>query len=91
MALVYEKEGHIVKVGLNRPRWKNALDADILMELHKAWQEINKDDDVRVVILYSCLPDIFCTGVDLNSAIPVLTGMREPETDAEKELLQLGK
>ena len=91
MALVYEKEGHIVKVGLNRPRWKNALDADILMELHKAWREINKDDDVRVVILYSCLPDIFCAGMDLNSAIPVLTGMREPETDAEKELLQLGK
>ncbi len=91
MSLVYEKEGHVVKIGLNRPRWKNALDPDILMELHKAWLEINKDDDARVVILYSCLPDIFCAGMDLNTAIPVLTGMREPETDAERELLQLGK
>lgn len=91
MPIVYEKEGHIVKVGLNRPHQKNALDADILMELHKAWLEINKDDDARVVILYSCLPDIFCAGMDLKTAIPVLTGMREPQTDAEKELLQLGK
>ncbi|MEN6621186.1 MAG: enoyl-CoA hydratase/isomerase family protein, partial [Smithella sp.] len=91
MSLIYEKEGHIVKVGLNRPRQKNALDPDTLIELHKAWLEINKDDSVRVVILYSCLPDIFCSGMDLTSAIPVLTGMREPETDAEKELLELGK
>ena len=66
MTLAYEKEGHIVKVGLNRPQEKNALDTGILTELHKAWQEINKDDDARVVILYSCLPDIFCAGMDLT-------------------------
>ena len=90
MTLAYEKEGHIVKVGLNRPQEKNALDPDILMELHQAWLDINKDDDVRVAILYSCLPDIFCSGMDLKTAIPILTGVRGPETDAEKWLMKVG-
>jgi enoyl-CoA hydratase len=90
MTLAYEKEGHIVKLGLNRPKEKNALDPDTLMELYHAWLNINKDDDVRVVILYSCLPDIFCSGMDLKTAIPIISRVREPETDAEKWLLQAG-
>jgi len=84
MGLNYEKEGHIVKVGLNRPKEKNALDPQILLDLHRAWQEINADDEIRVVILYSCLPDIFCSGMDLGSAIPILTKVREPQTEAER-------
>jgi len=90
MGLNYVKEGHIAKVGLNRPNEKNALDPQILMDLHRAWQDINKDGQIRVVILHSCLPDIFCSGMDLKTAIPILTRMREPETDAERWLAQVG-
>lgn len=90
MGLNYEKEGHIVKVGMNRPKERNALDPQILMDLHHAWKEINADDAIRVVILHSCLPDIFCSGMDLRTAIPILTKMKEPETDAERWLAQIG-
>jgi enoyl-CoA hydratase len=90
MGLNYEKEGHIAKVGLNRPNEKNALDPQILMDLHQTWQDINRDDQIRVVILYSCLPDIFCSGMDLRTAIPILTGVRAPETEAEKWLAGFG-
>ncbi len=90
MGLNYVKEGHIAKVGLNRPNEKNALDPQILMDLHRAWQDINQDGQIRVVILHSCLPDIFCSGMDLKTAIPILTRMREPETDAERWLAQVG-
>lgn len=90
MGLTYEKEGHVARVGLNRPEQRNALDPLILMELHRAWKEINDDGDIRVAILHSCLPDIFCSGMDLKTAIPILTGMRKPESDAEKWLLQVG-
>ena len=34
MGLNYQKEGHIAKVGLNRPEQRNALDPQILMDLH---------------------------------------------------------
>jgi len=44
MGLVYEKEGHIAKVGLNRPEEKNALDPEILMDLHRAWMDVNQDE-----------------------------------------------
>lgn len=90
MGLVYEKDGHIAKVGMNRPNEKNALDPQILMDMHLAWQDINADDSIRVAILYSCLPDIFCSGMDLRTAIPILTRMREPETDAERWLAKIG-
>ena len=91
MGLVYEKEGHIAKVGLNRPEEKNALDPGILMELHRAWADVNQDEKIRVVILYSCMPDIFCAGMDLKTAVPVLTRAREPESDAERWLIQVGQ
>ncbi|MHB9097252.1 MAG: enoyl-CoA hydratase/isomerase family protein [Syntrophales bacterium] len=90
MGLNYRKDGHIARVGLNRPKEKNALDAQLLMDLHRAWQEINADEGIHVVILHSCLPDIFCSGMDLRTAIPILTGMRGPETDAERWLAQFG-
>ncbi|HOK06954.1 MAG TPA: enoyl-CoA hydratase-related protein [Syntrophales bacterium] len=90
MALDFVKEGHIAKVGLNRPQEKNALDPDILLDLHRAWLDINADDTIRAVILYSCLPDIFCSGMDLKTAIPVLTRAREPETESERWLVQVG-
>ena len=90
MELVYEKDGHIAKVGLNRPKEKNALDPEILIELHRTWMDINQDEMIRVVILYSCLPDIFCSGMDLKTAIPILTRVRTPETDAERWLMDSG-
>lgn len=86
MALLFDKEGHIAKVGLNRPEQKNALDPGILQELHQAWERINQDDDIRVAVLYSALPEIFCSGMDLKTAIPVLTHARDPENDEERWL-----
>jgi len=87
MRLEFKKDGHIAKVGLNIPETLNALGPDILFELYKTWEECQEDDNVRVVILYSALPNIFCSGMDLNTAIPVLTAARKPETEGEKWLI----
>ncbi|HOM28364.1 MAG TPA: enoyl-CoA hydratase-related protein [Deltaproteobacteria bacterium] len=88
MNLVYEKTGHIAKVGLNRPKQLNALDPGILLELHKTWIDINEDPEIRVAVLYSALPNIFCAGMDLKTAIPILTGARKPENEAEEWIIQ---
>jgi enoyl-CoA hydratase len=84
MSVDFKKHGHIATVGLNEPLSKNALGPDNLLELYRIWEECQKDNSVRVVVLYSALPDIFCSGMNLKSAIPILTGMRKPETEAEK-------
>jgi len=87
MALEFSKREGIALIGLNRPEAKNALDAAALKELEGAWREVAADPDIRVAILYSALPDIFCAGLDLKSVIPVLTAARSPQSESEQWLV----
>ncbi len=87
MGIDFIKDGHIARVGLNVPETKNALGPDVLLELYRLWEECARDDTIRVVILHSSLSDIFCSGMDLRTAIPILTGVRAPETEGEKWLI----
>jgi enoyl-CoA hydratase len=86
MGLEFTKEGHIAKVGLNVPKTKNAFSCDLLMELCKVWDECQKDDVIRSVVLYSALPDVFCSGIDMTDSLPLLTGHRLPCNSIEKFL-----
>jgi enoyl-CoA hydratase len=88
MALDFTKEKGIAKIALNRPHAKNALDPGILKELDEAWKEVASDDEIRVAVLYSALPDIFCAGMDLKTVIPILTAARAPENDDEQWVLE---
>ncbi|HPC04881.1 MAG TPA: enoyl-CoA hydratase/isomerase family protein [Syntrophales bacterium] len=90
MGVDFSVEGHVAKVGLNIGETKNALGPDVLFDLHRIWEECGRDGNVRAVVLYSVLPDMFCSGMDLRTAIPVLTKAREPETEAERWLLSSG-
>lgn len=86
MALEFSIKDGVALLGLNRPEAKNALDPGILLELVSAWEQVASDDSIRAAVLYSELPDIFCSGMDLKTVIPVMTGVRGPETEAEKWL-----
>jgi enoyl-CoA hydratase len=86
MAVEFSREGHIAKVGLNIPETRNALGCATLQELYRIWEECRKDDAVRAVVFYSALDGIFCSGMDLRDVIPILTGVRAPETESEKWL-----
>lgn len=86
MGLIFTKEGHIAKVGLNVPKTKNAFSCDLLIELCKAWDECQKDDVIRSVVLYSALPDVFCSGIDMTDSLPLLTGHRLPCNSIERFL-----
>jgi enoyl-CoA hydratase len=88
MGLIFEKEEHIAHVRLNRPEAKNALDPETLIELLDAWDEIQNDPGIRVAVLSSALPDIFCAGMDLKSTMPMLMRTNEPETEAEKRVAE---
>jgi enoyl-CoA hydratase len=86
--IIFEKTGHVAKVGLNNPKTKNALCPETLRELYRVWEECQRDDAIRVVVLFSALPEVFCSGMDLKKSIPVMTGMRKSETDSEKWLVE---
>ncbi len=66
--VIYEKEGHIARVILNKPEKLNAFDfmrREDAWEIEAALDEAAKDDDVKVVILKGA-GRAFCTGEDLT-------------------------
>ena len=50
-ALLYEQFGHVVKLTLNRPTKRNAINHDIIQGLHDAFDKIAVDDSVKVVVI----------------------------------------
>ena len=64
--LVYEKRGHVVTITLNRPHAMNAYDSVMCGELTRVWEEVQRDDDVRVAILTGAGDRAFCSGIDVK-------------------------
>ncbi|MBU3917430.1 enoyl-CoA hydratase/isomerase family protein [bacterium] len=63
--LLFEKEDGLAIVTLNRPKAKNALSFQLKDELAVAFDEIEKDDDIKVVILTGG-KDAFSAGADIK-------------------------
>ena len=64
--LLYEKEGGVAKITINRPQVMNALSLAVLQELKAALREAEDDDDVGVVVLTGA-GRAFSAGVDLKA------------------------
>ena len=64
-----EQEGRIVRLFLNRPARKNAIDITMVSELRKAINHLEDADDVDVVFL-GARGDDFCSGIDLSDFAP---------------------
>ena len=65
-ALLIDRDGHIVTLTMNRPRFKNSMNPEMLCRLADAWEMINADDEIRVVILTGA-DGIFSAGADLDA------------------------
>jgi len=65
--IILSKTGKIATIALNRPEVLNALDADILEEIIHAIGDIEKDSNIRVVILGSNCEKAFSSGIDVGS------------------------
>ena len=49
--LLYRRENAVCRLTLNRPEKLNALDAIMISELREAFETIEADPEIRVVIL----------------------------------------
>lgn len=56
----------ITVFGLNRPASKNAISRNLLKEFKEAIDGVRHDSSVRVVLLRSMVPGVFCAGADLK-------------------------
>lgn len=59
------KQGGVARVTLNRPELRNAFDDELIKKLTGAFEDLGKDNSVRVMILAGNGP-AFCAGADLN-------------------------
>lgn len=59
-------EDHIALVRINRPAARNAIDGAVAQALSNAVREIEANPQIRVAILGSTNPGMFCAGADLK-------------------------
>ena len=64
--LIYEKQGSLVTVTLNRPEVLNAYNVAMRDEMYEAVQAIRDDPEVRAAILCGAGDRAFCAGADLT-------------------------
>jgi crotonobetainyl-CoA hydratase len=57
---------HVARVTLDRPEKLNAVDAATEAELEAIWQRLEKDREVRVVVLTGAGDRAFCAGADIG-------------------------
>jgi enoyl-CoA hydratase len=63
--IVLEKKEHVATITLNRPKVRNALDVETLLEMGAAVEDVDNDLDVRVVLITGA-GTAFCSGADLG-------------------------
>lgn len=64
--LLYERQGHIATITLNRPEQRNAFTRTMLDMWAEALHEAKRDDQVRVVVVTGA-GKAFCAGGDLTA------------------------
>jgi len=86
-AVLVEKRNHIAYVTYNRPEVHNSFNPELMVLMSEFWQEAEKDDDVRAVIVTGAGKVAFSAGADLGKLIPLFTGARKPQDQWDHKVL----
>ena len=76
MGLLFDLDGHIATVTINRPDAMNAIDQETADELTEAWERVRTDPEIWVAILTGAGDRAFCAGTDREHP-PDLSGLEE--------------
>jgi enoyl-CoA hydratase len=67
--ILYEKDGRVATITLNRPRAHNAITMLMLEEIEHALGVTEKDDEVIAVVITGAGEKAFCAGIDLDETV----------------------
>ncbi|MDP9092222.1 MAG: enoyl-CoA hydratase/isomerase family protein [Actinomycetota bacterium] len=64
--LIYEKNGPIAVITLNRPEARNSFNSTMVGELGKVWKDVKFDDSLKVAVVTGAGNQAFCAGADVK-------------------------
>jgi len=70
-SVIVDQRDHVLHMGLNRPAKRNAFNVEMLEELGRAYERLERDDDLRAGVLYAH-GEHFTAGLDLAEVGPRL-------------------
>lgn len=70
-SVIVDQRDHVLHIGLNRPAKRNAFNVEMLEELGRAYERLERDDTLRAAVLYAH-GDNFTAGLDLAEVGPRL-------------------
>ncbi|WP_330255049.1 crotonase/enoyl-CoA hydratase family protein [Nocardia sp. NBC_00565] len=65
--VLFERRGHVLVITLNRPDARNAVNAEMCLQVGDALESADQDPDIRVVVLTGAGDKAFCAGADLKA------------------------
>ncbi len=86
--LEVRRDGPVGWLVFDRPESANAMDATMLAELESAWQELDRDPDVRVIV-NTGNGDAFQTGLDVRQLARDKEALREQSRRTRDAALRL--
>ena len=86
--LIVERRGHVGWLIFDRPERGNAMDAIMLAELERAWQELDADPEVRVIV-NTGEGGTFQTGLDVGQLARDRDALREQSRRTRDATLRL--
>src|SRR6266436_9611062 len=85
---LYDVDGGIVRIALNRPEKRNALNAELIGALKDVLRRANDEENVRVVIISGAGTD-FCSGADLAALQKISTATVAENLADARSLMEL--
>jgi enoyl-CoA hydratase len=85
--VLYEKEGQVVYITLNRPERLNAVGPEIIRDWLSAMTAAEEDDDVKVIV-FKGAGRAFSAGADLTG-VGFVYGMKEPKPGEKGDLRRI--
>ena len=86
--VLYERDGRIARITLNRPDKRNALNDELIAALKNALKRANDDGSARAVILSGAGED-FCSGADLSALQKISNASVAENLDDARSLMEL--
>jgi enoyl-CoA hydratase/carnithine racemase len=67
MAIAVTADGHVLRIEIDRPEVRNALDWEAYERLSEAWRRLAGDNDLWLGVVTATGDKTFCAGADLSS------------------------